>query len=161
MRAGSSTPWSSSPTAPTTTLGSIGLDALVDELKKLSDPQRPVPLIALAIGPAADTAALDRIVAPTGGSAHQVSDPSQIHQVMLKAIMAAGSKSRAEPPRCWGRPVAPPPRRLPAGTTRRYRPPRPAAAQAHPPRTPPAGGLPASQATGQVCTGSPACISSL
>lgn len=51
-----------------------------------------MPLIALAIGPAADTAALDRIAAPTGGSAHQVSDPSQIHQVILKAIMAAGSK---------------------------------------------------------------------
>ncbi|MGW7250328.1 substrate-binding and VWA domain-containing protein [Streptomyces decoyicus] len=72
--------------------GSLGLDALAEKLKKLSDPQRPVPLIALAIGPAADTAALDRIAAPTGGSAHQVSDPSQIHQVILKAIMAAGSK---------------------------------------------------------------------
>ncbi|GAA5612485.1 hypothetical protein CP981_04835 [Streptomyces platensis] len=69
----------------------IGLDALVGELKKLSDPKRPVPLIALAIGPEADTSALNRIVAPTGGSTHRVSDPSQIHQVMLKAIMAAGS----------------------------------------------------------------------
>ncbi len=72
--------------------GSLGLDALAEKLKKLSDPQRPVPLIALAIGPAADTAALERITAPTGGSAHQVSDPSQIHQVILKAIMAAGGK---------------------------------------------------------------------
>lgn len=69
----------------------IGLDALVDRLEKLSDPKRPVPLIALAIGPGADTSALQRIVAPTGGSTHRVSDPSQIHQVMLKAIMAAGS----------------------------------------------------------------------
>ncbi|MFE7543684.1 substrate-binding domain-containing protein [Streptomyces platensis] len=69
----------------------IGLDALVGELKKLSDPKRPVPLIALAIGPEADTSALNRIVAPTGGSTHRVSDPSQIHQVMLQAIMAAGS----------------------------------------------------------------------
>ncbi|MFE1176160.1 substrate-binding and VWA domain-containing protein [Streptomyces sp. NPDC058773] len=70
----------------------IGLDALVSKLEKLSDPKRPVPLIALAIGPEADTSALDRIVAPTGGSTHRVSDPSQIHQVMLQAIMAAGSK---------------------------------------------------------------------
>ncbi|GAA2605306.1 substrate-binding domain-containing protein [Streptomyces tubercidicus] len=69
----------------------IGLDALVSKLEKLSDPKRPVPLIALAIGPEADTSALHRIVAPTGGSTHRVSDPSQIHQVMLKAIMAAGS----------------------------------------------------------------------
>ncbi|MFI7104625.1 substrate-binding and VWA domain-containing protein [Streptomyces sp. NPDC050161] len=70
---------------------SIGLDALVTRLKKLSDPQRPVPLIAIAIGPEADKTALDRIVAPTGGSAHEVSDPSQIHEVILKAIITAGS----------------------------------------------------------------------
>ncbi|BDM68904.1 hypothetical protein HEK616_23910 [Streptomyces nigrescens] len=72
---------------------SIGLDALVTKLGKLSDPGRPVPLIAVAIGPEADASALDRIVAPTGGSAHRVDDPSQIHQVILKAIMAAGSKA--------------------------------------------------------------------
>lgn len=71
--------------------GSIGLDALVTRLKKLQAPDRPVPLIAVAIGPEADKSSLDRIVAPTGGSAHRVSDPSQIHQVILKAIMAAGS----------------------------------------------------------------------
>ncbi|MEU8682396.1 substrate-binding domain-containing protein [Streptomyces sp. NPDC048611] len=68
----------------------IGLDALVSKLEKLSDPKRPVPLIALAVGPEADTSALARLAAPTGGSTHRVSDPSQIHQVMLKAIMAAG-----------------------------------------------------------------------
>ncbi|MFG2892230.1 substrate-binding domain-containing protein [Streptomyces sp. NPDC048248] len=72
-------------------LGSIGLDQLVDKLKKAADPARPVPLIALAIGPETDQAALDRMVAPTGGSAHRVSDPSQIHEVMLKAITKAGS----------------------------------------------------------------------
>ncbi|WP_030416601.1 substrate-binding and VWA domain-containing protein [Streptomyces sp. NRRL S-1448] len=72
---------------------SIGLDALVTKLGKLSDPGRPVPLIAVAIGPEADASALDRIVAPTGGSVHRVDDPSQIHQVILKAIMAAGSKA--------------------------------------------------------------------
>ncbi|MFG2141556.1 substrate-binding domain-containing protein [Streptomyces sp. NPDC048650] len=71
---------------------SIGLDALAGRLRKLADPKRPVPLIAIAIGPEADKSALDRIVAPTGGSAHRVNDPSQIHQVVLKAIMAAGTK---------------------------------------------------------------------
>ncbi|MEV0373567.1 substrate-binding and VWA domain-containing protein [Streptomyces sp. NPDC050636] len=70
---------------------SIGLDALVGKLKKLSDAARPVPVIAIAIGPDADKSALDRIVTPTGGSAHRVNDPSQIHQVILKAIMEAGS----------------------------------------------------------------------
>lgn len=72
-------------------IGSIGLDSLVADLKRLADPKRPVPLVAVAIGPQADLAALNRVVAPTGGSAHQVSDPSQIHEVILKAIMAAGS----------------------------------------------------------------------
>ncbi|GAA2691906.1 substrate-binding and VWA domain-containing protein [Streptomyces lunalinharesii] len=72
-------------------IGSIGLDSLVADLKRLADPKRPVPLVAVAIGPQADLAALNRIVAPTGGSAHQVDDPSQIHEVILKAIMAAGS----------------------------------------------------------------------
>ncbi|MEU7635343.1 substrate-binding and VWA domain-containing protein [Streptomyces sp. NPDC039016] len=71
--------------------GSIDLDSLTAGLKRLADPKRPVPLIAIAIGPQADLAALNRIVAPTGGSAHQVNDPSQIHEVILKAIMAAGS----------------------------------------------------------------------
>ncbi|UNO38744.1 substrate-binding domain-containing protein [Streptomyces sp. MST-110588] len=69
----------------------IGLDALAGKLKELSDRRRPVPLIAVAIGPDADKSALDRIVGPTGGSAHRVNDPSQIHEVILKAIMAAGS----------------------------------------------------------------------
>lgn len=70
----------------------LGLNALVDKVKELVDPRKPVPVIALAIGPAADTAALDRIVAPTGGSAHRVGAPSQIHQVLLKALMTAGGK---------------------------------------------------------------------
>lgn len=68
----------------------LGLDALVDQLKGLSDPGKPVPLIALAIGPAADTAALRRMVAPTGGSAQRVADPSQLHQALIKALMTAG-----------------------------------------------------------------------
>ncbi|GAB7035041.1 substrate-binding and VWA domain-containing protein [Streptomyces sp. NPDC021749] len=71
----------------------IRLDALVTRLGKLADPGRPVPVIGVAIGPEADVSALERIVAPTGGSAHRVDDPSQIHQVILKAVMAAGSKA--------------------------------------------------------------------
>ncbi|SOE15429.1 extracellular solute-binding protein [Streptomyces sp. 2323.1] len=72
--------------------GSIGLDGLVARLTELADPKRPVPLIALALGPDADTSALQRIVAPTGGSAHRVDDPSQLHRVLLKAIITAGAK---------------------------------------------------------------------
>ncbi|WP_043263304.1 substrate-binding and VWA domain-containing protein [Streptomyces sp. CT34] len=71
--------------------GGIGQDTLVADLERLSDTERPVPLIAVAIGPNADQAALDRMVSPTGGSAHLVGDPSQLRQVILKALTAAGS----------------------------------------------------------------------
>lgn len=72
--------------------GSIGLDSLVARLTRLADPERPVPLIALGLGPEADLSALDRIVAPTGGSAHRVDDPAQIQRVILKAVVTAGGK---------------------------------------------------------------------
>ncbi|GGU62462.1 hypothetical protein GCM10010211_29390 [Streptomyces albospinus] len=72
-------------------LRGISQDTLIADLEQLSDTERPVPLIAVAIGPNADKATLDRIVSPTGGSAHLVGDPSQIHQVILTALIAAGS----------------------------------------------------------------------
>ncbi|MGP3954086.1 substrate-binding domain-containing protein [Streptomyces sp. 7N604] len=72
--------------------GSISRKALVEELRELADPQRPVPLIAIAVGPDADKRSCEQIAAATGGSAHQVVDPAEIHQVILKAIMSAGSR---------------------------------------------------------------------
>lgn len=74
--------------------GSISRSALVSQLQKLTDPQRPVPLIAIAVGPDADKAEVEEIARATGGSGHQVNDPSQIHSVILQAIVAAGSQSR-------------------------------------------------------------------
>ncbi|MEW2167630.1 substrate-binding and VWA domain-containing protein [Streptomyces sp. NPDC007084] len=71
--------------------GSISRAELVAELQKLTDPERPVPLIAIAVGPDADKNEIDQIAKATGGSAQQVNDPAQIHAVMLKAIVAAGS----------------------------------------------------------------------
>lgn len=75
--------------------GSISLGALTAELKKLADPQRPVPLIAIAIGPDADKAACDRIAKATGGAAYRVNDPAEIHAVLLKAVVAAASGATA------------------------------------------------------------------
>ncbi|MFE9437299.1 substrate-binding and VWA domain-containing protein [Streptomyces sp. NPDC006640] len=71
--------------------GSISRSGLVAELQKLTDPERPVPLIAIAVGPDADKEEVDQIARATGGSGQQVNDPAQIHAVMLKAIVAAGS----------------------------------------------------------------------
>ncbi|NGO14243.1 VWA domain-containing protein [Streptomyces sp. HC44] len=73
--------------------GSISRSGLVAELEKLTDPERPVPLIAIAVGPDADKDEVDQIAKATGGSGHLVSDPSQIHSVILKAIVQAGSLS--------------------------------------------------------------------
>ncbi|WP_151482828.1 substrate-binding and VWA domain-containing protein [Streptomyces albicerus] len=73
--------------------GSISRSSLVAELQELSDPERPVPLIAVAVGPEADRDELDDIAEATGGSGHQVTDPSQIHSVILKAVVRAGSQS--------------------------------------------------------------------
>ncbi|MFF7655537.1 substrate-binding domain-containing protein [Streptomyces sp. NPDC007983] len=70
--------------------GSISRSALVKELKGLVDPDRPVPLIAIAVGPDADQAACREIARATGGSAQRVNDPAQINTAMLKAIVAAG-----------------------------------------------------------------------
>ncbi|MEU1202665.1 substrate-binding and VWA domain-containing protein [Streptomyces sp. NPDC005813] len=73
--------------------GSISRSSLVDQLQRLTDPQRPVPLIAIAVGPDADRQEMEQIAKATGGSGHLVDDPSQIHSVILKAIVAAGSRS--------------------------------------------------------------------
>lgn len=72
--------------------GSISRSSLVTELEGLSDPERPVPIIAIAVGPSADKEEVTQIAAATGGSGHQVNDPAEIHAVILKAIMEAGSK---------------------------------------------------------------------
>ena len=71
--------------------GSISRKQLLKKLDELRDDDRPIPVIAIAVGPDADKAACKEIAKATGGSAHQVNDPAQIHSVILKAIMAAGS----------------------------------------------------------------------
>ncbi|MFD4476096.1 substrate-binding and VWA domain-containing protein [Streptomyces sp. NPDC058471] len=71
--------------------GSLSRSNLVSQLESLSDPKHPVPLIAIAVGPDADKEEVVQIAEATGGSGHQVDDPAQIHAVILKAIMEAGS----------------------------------------------------------------------
>ncbi|MFF4507741.1 substrate-binding and VWA domain-containing protein [Streptomyces sp. NPDC001401] len=72
--------------------GSISRSELITQLQKLTDPARPVPLIMIAVGPDADRQEADEIAEATGGSGQSVSNPSQIQSVMLKAIVAAGSR---------------------------------------------------------------------
>lgn len=72
--------------------GSISRTTLLTELRKLTSPERPVPLIMIAVGPDADREEADQIARATGGSGQSVTDPSQIHTVILKAIVAAGTQ---------------------------------------------------------------------
>ncbi|MGI5400399.1 substrate-binding domain-containing protein [Streptomyces sp. CA-135486] len=69
---------------------SISRSALISELRTLSDTERPVPLIAIAVGPDADRREVDQIARATGGAGYQVTDPAEIQAVILKAIMAVG-----------------------------------------------------------------------
>lgn len=67
---------------------------LADELRKLADPRRPVPLIAIAVGPEADRDEVHEIAKITGGAGYEVSDPADIQAVMIEAIMSLGGSER-------------------------------------------------------------------
>ncbi|MEE1736712.1 substrate-binding and VWA domain-containing protein [Streptomyces sp. BE147] len=73
----------------------ISRSALIDRLKQLADPQRPVPIIAIAVGPDADREEVSAIAEVTGGGGYEVSDPADIQAVILQAIMTAGQNGRA------------------------------------------------------------------
>ncbi|MFI6052807.1 substrate-binding and VWA domain-containing protein [Streptomyces violascens] len=70
--------------------GSISRADLVTQLQKLTDPSKPVPLIAIAVGPDADKDEVQQIAKATGGAGYQVNDPADIQAVILQAITALG-----------------------------------------------------------------------
>ena len=74
---------------------SISRSALIAELKRIADPERPVPLLAIAVGPEADREEVNEIAKVTGGGGYQVIDPAEIQTVILQAIMTAGQSSHA------------------------------------------------------------------
>ncbi|MFI1400915.1 hypothetical protein [Streptomyces sp. NPDC020681] len=76
----------------------ISRSALIAQLKKAATAKRPVPLIAIAVGPDADRKEVDAIAKVTGGGGYEVSDPADIQAVILKAIMAAGQSGQTAGP---------------------------------------------------------------
>ncbi|MFD0343748.1 substrate-binding and VWA domain-containing protein [Streptomyces sp. NPDC127117] len=74
---------------------SISRSALIAELKRIADPERPVPILAIAVGPEADREEVNEIAKVTGGGGYQVIDPAEIQVVILQAIMTAGQSSHA------------------------------------------------------------------
>ncbi|GAA0581963.1 substrate-binding domain-containing protein [Streptomyces crystallinus] len=75
--------------------GSISRGELITRLRRLADPAKPVPMIAIAVGPDADGESVREIARATGGAGYQVTDPAEIQAVILKAIMTVGQGSRA------------------------------------------------------------------
>ncbi|RST12887.1 VWA domain-containing protein [Streptomyces sp. WAC04770] len=73
----------------------ISRSALTARLKELADPERPVPIIAIAVGPDADREEVAEIARITGGDGYEVSDPAEIQAVIFQAIMTAGQNGRA------------------------------------------------------------------
>ncbi|MFE9250673.1 substrate-binding and VWA domain-containing protein [Streptomyces sp. NPDC007088] len=72
--------------------GSISRKQLIEKLKSLADPAHPLPMVAIAVGPDADQEEVSALARATGGSGHQVGDPSQINEVINNAIVEAGNQ---------------------------------------------------------------------
>ncbi|MEU2349011.1 substrate-binding domain-containing protein [Modestobacter sp. NPDC049651] len=68
----------------------IQLPALLDTLRAEADPQRPVKVIGIALGPDADLDALRQIGDATGGAAYPALDPNDLQSVLFDAIRRRG-----------------------------------------------------------------------
>ena len=66
---------------------SLSLDSLIDQLKALRDPAKPVKVIIIGISQDADTGELDQIAAATGGQNYLVNDPNEILGVLATALL--------------------------------------------------------------------------
>ncbi|WP_029431211.1 substrate-binding domain-containing protein [Blastococcus sp. URHD0036] len=66
--------------------GGISLQGLIDTLRAEADPDRPVLLVGVALGPEADLAALQQMAEATGGGAFSAQDPDDLQSVLFEAI---------------------------------------------------------------------------
>ena len=64
----------------------IGLGELLQALADEADPQRPVKVIGVALGPDADITALQQIGDATGGAAYSAVDPTDLQDVLFDAL---------------------------------------------------------------------------
>jgi Ca-activated chloride channel family protein len=68
----------------------IQLEPLLETLRAEADPNRPVKVIGIALGPDADLGALEQIGDATGGAAYQALDPEDLQGVLFDAIRRRG-----------------------------------------------------------------------
>lgn len=66
---------------------SLSLESLVNQLKSIRDPAKPVKVIIVGISQDADTGELDQIAAATGGQNYLVEDPNEILGVLSQALL--------------------------------------------------------------------------
>lgn len=66
---------------------SLSLDSLVNQLKTLRDPAKPVKVIVIGLSQESDTGELDEIAAATGGQKYVVNDPNEILGVLAQALL--------------------------------------------------------------------------
>ncbi|WP_245931083.1 substrate-binding and VWA domain-containing protein [Actinokineospora auranticolor] len=64
----------------------ITRDKLLEELGKLQDPKRPLPIVGMGIGPDVDTAELEAIARPTGGQVYSTPDPGKVGEIFYQAL---------------------------------------------------------------------------
>ena len=66
--------------------GGLSEDELIAELESRADPERPVTVVLVGMGPSVDGGALQRIAEATGGRAYVAEDPADIIDVFLDAV---------------------------------------------------------------------------
>lgn len=65
---------------------SITRDDLTSQLAKLQDPNRPLPIVFIGIGPEVNRDELNAIVKPTGGQVFATADPNKINDIFFQAL---------------------------------------------------------------------------
>lgn len=68
--------------------GGLSEEELIAQLEEQADPERPVRLILIGMGPDVDPSALDRVASAAGGVSYVAEDPRDIGQVFVQAIAA-------------------------------------------------------------------------
>ena len=68
----------------------LQLDALLETLRAEANPERPVKVIGVALGPDADLAALEQIAGATAGAAYSAVDPADLQTVLFDALRQRG-----------------------------------------------------------------------
>ncbi|WP_456600541.1 substrate-binding domain-containing protein [Blastococcus sp. SYSU DS0616] len=64
----------------------ISLEDLLSTLEAEADPQRPIKVIGVALGPDADLSSLERIAEATGGAAYSAVDENDLQTVLFDAL---------------------------------------------------------------------------